>query len=167
MDSNTLLSVVLALAVVAGLGFYLFSRNKTETPAPAQSGDTRGLQLQAYERLILLSDRIAIPNLISRTPAEGLSARDMQLVLTRSIRDEFEYNVTQQIYVSAAAWTALKQFKENNLLIINQVATVLPPTATGMELNKAILELLVKDEKGSLHEKVSEVLSFEAKKVLV
>lgn len=162
-----MLSVILGVVIVAGLAFYLSSRNTKEEPALPKSNDNSGLQLQAYERLILLTDRIALPNLIGRTPAEGLSARDMQLVLTRSIRDEFEYNVTQQIYVSKDAWQAVKTFKENNLLIINQVASVLPPVASGLDLNKAILELLVKDEKGSLHEKVSEVLSFEAKKVLV
>ncbi len=64
------------------------------------------LQLQAYERMMLLVDRIALPNLIGRTTATGLSARDMQVLLTQQIRQEFEYNVTHQIYVTAESWEA-------------------------------------------------------------
>jgi len=40
---------------------------------------------------------------------------------------------------------------------------VLPPHATGLDLNKLLLEFLMNDKKGTLHEVVSEVLSYEAK----
>ncbi len=90
----------------------------------------------------------------------------MQLTLTQNIRSEFDYNITQQIYVSSEAWNAVKNLKEQNLLIINQLANVLPPNATGLDLNKLLLEFLMNDKKGTLHEVVSEVLSFEAKKLL-
>jgi hypothetical protein len=53
------------------------------------------------------------------------------------------------------------------MLIINQLANLLPPNAMGMDLNKMLLEYLMNDKKGALHEVVSEVLSYEAKKVLV
>ncbi|WP_336139560.1 hypothetical protein, partial [Klebsiella pneumoniae] len=83
--------------------------------------------------LTLLVDRIAIPNLVSRTNTGGLTAQEMQLILIKTIRDEFDYNVTQQIYVSREAWNAVKQLKEKNLLLINQVANALPANATGQE----------------------------------
>lgn len=124
------------------------------------------MKLQAYERMILLVNRIALPNLISRESKAGVSAREMQLLLTQAIRQEFEHNITQQIYISADAWTAVKNLKEQNMLIINQFANVLPPNANGLDLNKLLLEFLMNDKKGSLHEVVSEVLSYEAKKIL-
>lgn len=124
------------------------------------------IQLQAYERLLILVDRIALTNVITRVNQPGIPAREMQLLLTQSIRSEFEYNITQQIYVSAEAWNAVCNLKEQNLLIINQFANVLPPNATGMDLNKLLLEFLMNDKKGSLHEVVSEVLSYEAKKLM-
>ena len=52
------------------------------------------------------------------------------------------------------------------MLVINQIAATLPANATGLDLNKFILEYLMVDKKGSLHEVVSEVLSYEAKKLL-
>jgi hypothetical protein len=127
---------------------------------------TKQLQLQAYERLTLLTDRIAIPNLVNRSNQPGLSAKDMQMLLTQSIRQEFEHNITQQIYVSAEAWDAVRNLKEQNLLIINQVASYLPPDASGYDLNKSLLELVIQNPKSSLHNIVSEALSYEAKKLM-
>lgn len=159
--------MLLIVVAVGALAYFFFNKPKKE-PEKTKPNDKEAvsLQLQAYERLTLLTDRIAIPNLVGRTPYEGLSARDMQLVLTRTIRDEFEYNITQQIYVTAETWKAVKNLKEKNLLIINQVAATLPPAASGLDLNKALLEYLMRDEKADLHELVSQALSFEAKKLL-
>jgi len=70
------------------------------------------------------------------------------------------------MYVSAEAWDAVRNYKEQNLLIVNQVASFLPPEATGIDLNKHLLDLLVQNPKASLQNVVSEVLSFEAKKLM-
>jgi len=165
-DSNTLYTILISVLIAGVLYYLFFGRSK---PAPADKTTTNAsasLQLQAYERLTLLVDRIAIPNLISRTGSEGLTAREMQLVLTRTIRDEFDYNITQQIYIAPEAWNAVKQLKEKNLLIINQVGSGLPANASGLDLSRAILDFMVNDNKANLHEVVSEALSFEAKKLL-
>ena len=60
----------------------------------------------------------------------------------------------------------MRNLKEQNLLIINQVSSYLPETATGMELNKSLMELLVENPKASLHLIVLDALSFEAKKIM-
>jgi hypothetical protein len=136
-------------------------------PADAAGGAaTRQLQLQAYERLILLTDRIALPNLIARVNTPGLSARDMQGLLIQSIRQEYEHNITQQIYVSTEAWGVVRDYKEQNQLIVNQVASFLPEEATGADLNRALLDLLMQNPKASLQNVVSEALAFEAKKLM-
>lgn len=172
MDSTLLIIAIVFALLVAGVLVFLFVKQRRELKAaqatPPRSGDadTRQLQLQAYERLILLTDRIALPNLIQRLNQPGLEARDMQSLLTQSIRQEFEHNITQQIYVSAEAWDAVRNYKEQNLLIINQVSSFLPQEATGIDLNKHLLDLLVQNPKASLQNVVSEVLSFEAKKLM-
>lgn len=146
-----------------------FQQNKTdkrEKENLSEDGVTRNLRLQAYERLTLLVDRIALPNLISRVNQNGIGARDMQLLLTKSIREEYDYNISQQIYVTPDAWNAVKNLKEQNLLVVNQFASALPPNATGLDLNKLLLEYLMTDKKGQLHEVVGEVLSYEAKKLM-
>jgi hypothetical protein len=178
MDSTFVIIAIVFAVLVAGALVFLFLRQRKEIkatqPAPQHTPltDTPGslpsrqLQLQAYERLILLTDRIALPNLISRVNTPGLSARDMQSLLTQSIRQEFEHNITQQIYVSTEAWGVVRDYKEQNLLIVNQVASFLPEEATGTDLNRSLLDLLVQNPKASLQNVVSEALSYEAKKLM-
>jgi len=136
-------------------------RVKTEEPVK-----TLPLQLQAYERLILLVDRIALPHVISRNNQQGIGLQDMQFLLVNAIKQEYEHNVTQQIYVTTEAWEAVRNLKEQNIHIINQVASYLPPDGSGTDLNKHLLEMIVNNPKVSLHNVVSEVLSYEAKKLM-
>lgn len=159
-----------AVAITAGLTYVWYtSRNKTPDKVEkvlSEKPASQHLQLQAYERLTLLADRIAIPNLIARFPHEGKSMSDYQLQLLKNIRDEFDYNITQQIYVSPESWQAVKKLKEKNMLIINQVAQALPPGSSALELSRSLLHFCMNDEKGSLHELVSEALSHEARKLM-
>ena len=124
------------------------------------------LQLQAYERLILLTERIALPNLISRMNQPGIAGKDMQMMLTHTIKQEFDHNITQQLYVSNEAWDAVRNLKEQNIHIINQVASYLPADVSGNDLNKQLLEMIVQNPKMTLHNVVAEVLSYEAKKLM-
>jgi len=141
-------------------------KKKTAAKAAASNVTPVQLQLQAYERLILLSERISLTNLVNRVSSVGLSAKEMQAQLTETIKQEFDHNVTQQIYVSAEAWDAVRNLKEQNIFIINQVASFLPGDATGYDLSKHIIEMIMQNPKASLHGVVAEVLSFEAKKVM-
>ncbi len=170
LDIGSIILIIVATMLVTGTVVYILTtRTKNGDDADLSFNPNRPavqMQLQAYERLIILVDRIALPNLISRINQPNSSAREMQLLLTQTIRSEFDYNITQQVYVSPDAWTAVKNLKEQNLLIINQLANVLPHHATGLDLNKLLLEFLMNDKKGALHEVVSEVLSYEAKKLM-
>ncbi len=166
MDNSTIFLSIIIL--VAGFIVYIFfwQRKTNVSVETSIDNNTRQMRLQAYERLTLLVDRIALQNLIARLAQSEFSAREMQMLLTQNIRQEFDYNITQQIYVSADAWTAVKNLKDQNMLVVNQFANSLPANATAMDLNKLLLEYLMNDAEGSLHDKVSQVLSFEAKKLL-
>lgn len=177
--SNTELiwALVIAFALGGSLAYIFWrERQRAKRPRVAQPvGGGHGvgpgiapvqLQLQAYERLILLTERIALPSLISRLKYDGFSAREMQALLTESIRQEFDHNITQQIYVSPEAWDAVRNLKEQNIFIVNQVSSFLPPQASALDLNKHLLDMIAQNPKASLHGVVAEVLSFEAKKVM-
>lgn len=162
-------------AIIGGTLVYLFWKQRKqakemlaqkEINKPKQQAVSAPMQLQAYERLILLAERISLPNLINRLNQPGVSVKEMQSLLTQSIRQEFDHNITQQIYVSPEAWQAVQNLKDQNLLIINQVASYMPAEATGTDLNKSILEMLMQSPKASLHGVVAEVLSYEAKKLM-
>ncbi|HEV8082892.1 MAG TPA: hypothetical protein VGP55_06810 [Chitinophagaceae bacterium] len=128
--------------------------------------ETLKLRLQAYERLTLLAERISLQNLLSRTPNAGLSSRQMQISLIDAIKQEYEYNVSQQVYVSTEVWKAINNLKEQNIYVVNQLASTLPFKASGMDLNKQIIDFLINNPKASLHNVVLDALNFEAKKIM-
>ena len=167
MLDTTMFFTILIGVLIAGLaGWLIFLQRKVQASEKSANNRHSGLQLQAYERLTVLADRIALPNVISRSNISGITAREMQELLTKQIREEFEYNISQQIYVSPEAWKSLKNLKDQNLLIVNQTARALTENATGLDLNKSILHLLMNDSKADLHLLVSEALSYEAKKLM-
>jgi hypothetical protein len=170
--TTTELLIGVAIAVLLGGTLALIFWRQRKEAASSIKGQQEtsqyalNLQVQAYERLILLTERIALPNLISRVNQPGISARDMQYMLTNTIRQEFEHNVTQQMYVSQQSWDAVKNLKEQNIHIINQVASFLPADASGNDLNKSLLDMLVQHPNSALHNVVSDVLNYEAKRIM-
>ncbi|HAA12451.1 MAG TPA: hypothetical protein DCE41_12430 [Cytophagales bacterium] len=98
------------------------------------------LRLQAYERLTLLIERLNPNNLLVRLFDGSLSARQFQQVLLREIRDEFNHNLSQQIYVSEEAWNLVKNVREDLVMLINGAVTALPDDAPALELSKAVLQ---------------------------
>lgn len=161
------LSAVSLVVSVAALAVAVIALLRKPAPpvAPAKNEST-ALRLQAYERLVLLTERIALPNLISRLNQPGISAAEMKLILTENIKQEFEYNSTQQLYVTPISWDAVRNLKEQNIMVIHQVAGSLPLDASANDLNKKILEVLMSQPNGALHELVSQALNFEAKKLM-
>ena len=171
MDQQMInLLIALAALLVSFYCFYLINdlrkKQAKKTAAGEEQFSSRPLQLQAYERLVMLTERIAIPNLVSRVNTSGLSAREMQMLLLESIKQEYEYNASQQIYVSPVAWEAVRNLKEQNMLIINQVGATLPGEASGVDLNKRLMEFMMTQKQGNLHGIVLEALNFEAKKIM-
>lgn len=174
MDSRTLLYIVLGGGILVILYMTLkdLLGKKEEPVKPAADVPQRSttdkailpMQLQAYERLVLLVERINLQNLISRTFQPGLTATDMQIGLIQTIKAEYEHNIAQQIYVSPIAWEAIKTLKEQTITIINQVASQLPPEATAMDLNKQILEIFLQAET-SPSELTAQILNTEAKRL--
>jgi hypothetical protein len=68
--------------------------------------------------------------------------------------------------VSATAWEAVRNLKEQNILLINQVATSLGSMANGATLNKKLLEILLSQQQEPLHDIVTKVLNQEAKRLM-
>jgi hypothetical protein len=165
MDKTTL-SLVFSIAALLVSAFVFFQLKDAKSPDEQNSTVSRPLQLQAYERLVLLCERISLPNLISRISQPGLSAREMQVYLIETIKQEFEYNASQQIYVSTVAWDAIRNLRDQNMLLINSIAKTLAPDAAGQDLNRQILQSVLNEESAALHTHAAEVLSNEAKKIM-
>src|SRR5678816_4931261 len=106
MQDSKISLIVAVIALLTSI-YTLVVKSKPQVQKTADDNFlTKPLRLQAYERLVLLAERVALPNLISRLSQPGLSAREMQFLLIESIKQEYEYNSSQQIYVSETAWNA-------------------------------------------------------------
>ncbi len=105
------------------------------------------LRLQAYERMTIFLERISLMSLVSRIHKSGMSARLLQTELTKTIRTEFDHNLSQQIYITQHTWNTIKSSKEGTIRAINIAAAKLPPDASGTELINLIVDMVTSLEK--------------------
>lgn len=140
--------------IIAGIGiicvaFYLlkpYLDNKEKIQLlelkRANGTQTLPLRLQAYERVVLLIDRINPSNLLIRLNAPAYSAAELHSLIISEVRNEFQHNITQQIYVSPRAWQVVKRIKDDTINLVNQAAQLQTEGAGGMALGKTILNHL-------------------------
>jgi hypothetical protein len=100
-------------------------------------------RLQAYERMTLFLERISPQNLLIRLNNSEFTARIFQHVLLDEIRNEYNHNASQQIYMSEAVWTQIRNAKEDLVIIINEAATTMTPESTGIDLSKKIFKIVM------------------------
>ena len=79
------------------------------------------IQLQAYERLVLFLERMKPDNLVLRCYQPDMNTRLLRDVMIQNIRDEYEHNSSQQLYVSSQAWVYIKNAKEEIINILNSL----------------------------------------------
>jgi hypothetical protein len=100
---------------------------------------TLPVRMQAYERLVLLLERIEPAGLLVRSNRAGMSASELHSELIQSIRSEFDHNLSQQLYVSAKAWEIVRNAREETVKRFNTTAMQLPTDASAADLASLIL----------------------------
>jgi hypothetical protein len=103
------------------------------------TAQTLPLRLQAYERVVLFIERINPSNMLIRLNGTEYSAVELHSMVVADIREEYQHNVTQQIYVSSRTWGILRRVKDDTMGIITNAAKGLPEGATGLDLSRVIL----------------------------
>lgn len=99
-------------------------------------------KMQAYERLILLMERIAPDQLVMRTQKSGMTARQHHQIMLQTIREEYEHNLSQQLYVSDSAWRLVKQAKEEAIRIVNIAGSKMSDEGTALDMSKMVLSVI-------------------------
>lgn len=84
-----------------------------------QGGQILPLKLQAYERLALFCERVSADTLLYRINNPDMDGRELRNAMLIAIQQEFEHNLTQQIYVSDNLWKILRLGKEQWQAIIS------------------------------------------------
>lgn len=107
------------------------------------------IRLQAYERLTLLLERISPDALVMRISKENLTVKDLQNQMLKTIRSEFDHNVSQQIYVSPQAWEVIRNARENIVKLINTTAQSMKQDDSALKFSRALLEQVMQQERSS------------------
>lgn len=99
------------------------------------------IRLQAYERMMLFLERINPQSMIFRIQKPGMNSLILQTSLLQTIRQEFEHNLAQQLYISAEAWAMVKTAKEDTVKLINTAAASVQPEDDATILSKEIITI--------------------------
>ena len=122
------------------------------------------IRLQAYERSTLFLERIGMENMIKRVNKAGMKAEQLHAALITSIRDEYEHNLSQQIYMSSDAWEAVKEAKEETLRILHTAMASIGGKGNVMDLSTAVFTIL--EEEGTPpNQKAIEILKREVRRL--
>ena len=107
---------------------------------------TLPIRLQAYERMSLFLERISPNNLVVRVNQSDFNSREFHQILLKEIRDEYNHNVSQQIYMSVEVWDEIKTAKEDLITAINASAQGLNDDSTSLDLAKVLFDYLMNKE---------------------
>lgn len=98
------------------------------------------VRLQAYERMTLFIERISPQNLLVRLNNPAYSAKDFHKILLDEIRNEYNHNASQQVYMGEEVWNIIRNAKEDLIIQINEAAGSLKDDATSIELARQIFQ---------------------------
>lgn len=84
--------------------------------------NTLPIRLQAYERMALFLERITISSLVVRVAPQTASKNDYENLLIKNVENEFDHNLSQQIYMTDECWNVIKAAKSATIQIIRKSA---------------------------------------------
>ena len=99
------------------------------------------LRLQAYERLVILLERISPESLVMRADYPAKTCKQLHSELLQTIRAEFEHNLSQQLYVSVEAWSSVRSAKNYSIALINNAVKGMEDDAPAIELSRRIIDM--------------------------
>lgn len=124
-----ILSSLLPAAIVGLVAFYFFKMHNTNEEKRRRfllrrenQKSALPIRLQAYERMTLFLERISMGKILLRIKPSNLNKEDYEILLAQTIDQEFEHNLSQQIYMSAECWNVIKTAKNATIGIIRKTA---------------------------------------------
>ena len=148
MDIDKLIEVGLSLLptiLVAAIAYYFFKQHienenniRRFKLQKSMQKETFPIRLQAYERMVLFLERISPSKLLTRIHPNSSNKEDYESLLIATIEQEFEHNLSQQIYVSDECWNVIRGAKNATIQLIRK-ATMNEKTDTANKLREVVL----------------------------
>jgi len=151
MDTNKIIELLfytLPALITGGVAYYffkMFTQNEEKRRhfllmRQNQKGSLP-LKLQAYERMTLFMERIDPAKLLVRITPVSTDKNDYSNYVIAQIEQEFEHNLTQQIYMSDECWTVISTAKNSTIQMLRKAASN-PEISDADQLRELILSSL-------------------------
>ncbi|MDX1333974.1 MAG: hypothetical protein R3252_13175 [Robiginitalea sp.] len=128
-DILQLFAYLLPAVVTGAVAFYFFRLHTNNEEGRRRfllhkdsQKNTLPIRLQAYERMALFLERISITNLVVRVAPKSADKAAYESLLIRTIENEFEHNLSQQIYMTDECWNVIKAAKNATIQAIRKSA---------------------------------------------
>ncbi|MFT5864088.1 MAG: hypothetical protein ACI828_002760 [Flavobacteriales bacterium] len=148
----TLAFSLLPAVLVALISFYFFSQYTKDQEGRRRfllhkesQATALPLRLQAYERLTLFLERISPGNILIRVKPYNDNKDDYEALLLKTIEQEFEHNLTQQVYVTEECWNVIRTAKSATVSIIRKTS-MSEKVQTSDKLRETILRDLMDNQ---------------------
>ncbi len=144
-----LLKITVPALVVFATAYYLVKKHLDTSVRLRQmelkqsaTQTTVPMKMQAYERLAVFCERSEITALLSRFFDHDMKCKELLFMMVGAIKQEYEHNVSQQVYVSDNLWKIIKLARNQNIAILESIGTSVGMDATAVELHDAIRKYL-------------------------
>lgn len=134
------LMVFIAVMLVLNRFFKNEEANRRFQAAMSNKDVTTPLRFRAYERMILFLERMTPDNLALRVQTPEMTSLQLLMAMQNAIREEYEHNLSQQLYLSNEGWSMVVTAKEGMLKLFNSCATQVDPKMPAFVLSKTIIE---------------------------
>jgi hypothetical protein len=128
MDSATITEIIaytLPSLITGAVAYFLFDshfkdqqNNRRWLLQKDKQSGTLPLRLQAYERMALFMERINPSHLLVRITPHSEDKNEYQNFVIAQIEQEFEHNLTQQIYISDECWSIIVTAKNATIQMV-------------------------------------------------
>ncbi|WP_394759574.1 hypothetical protein [Flavobacterium sp.] len=125
MDNSKIFEILaytLPSLITGGVAYFLFNsyfKDQQNTRRwllqKENQKDSLPLRLQAYERMALFLERINPSNLLIRITPFSSDKNQYENLIIEHINQEYEHNITQQIYLSDECWTIIQTAKNTTI----------------------------------------------------
>ena len=156
---------VFVFFLIVSFVFFFFKNYQYHNPFKKVviSNNQSEIRLRAYERLTLFLARIHPVGMINRLGLHDFKIDLLKSTLIQNIILEYEYNISQQIYVSDELWILINKVKDIMINQIDSVAEQLGPNSSSKDFVKQILKSDQKNK--ALIRKVQLLLNKEVKTI--
>ena len=120
--------------------FDQFDKKRQQELKIKYSEETLPLRLQAYERIVIFLERIKPESMVLRLVVDNMTVIELQKALLQNIREEYEHNLSQQIYLSAEAWKMVVAARQSIIQLVSTTASEHQPNASYMEYATDLLD---------------------------